>query len=99
MGAVAGGFGASAVGSFGVCTSAGGGTGVAGAVLPGGVGAGGGAGDSGAVAPGGVAGGVWASTAEGPRDKATGIIAIARWRKRRGRFIEGVSLVLADVSR
>jgi hypothetical protein len=30
---------------------------------------------------------------------AAGIIAIARRRKRRGRFIERVSLVLADVSR
>src|SRR6476620_5692111 len=57
-GAVTGGFAASAVGFFGVCTSAGGGTGVAGVVVPGGVGVAGGASAAGAVAPGGVAGGV-----------------------------------------
>jgi hypothetical protein len=99
-GAEAGGFGASAVGFAGVWTSAGGGAGVVGVAVPGGAGAAGGAGVAGgAVAPGGVAGGVWASTAESPRDMAAGIIAIARRRKRRGRFIERVSLVLADVSR
>ncbi|GAB1717393.1 MAG: hypothetical protein NTAFB05_24350 [Nitrobacter sp.] len=96
---MAGGFGASPVGFAGVCTSAGGGAGVAGAAVPGGVGAAGGAGVAGAVAPGGVAGGVWANTAGSPGDKATAIIAIARRRKRRGQFIERVSLiVLADVS-
>src|SRR6185437_14152943 len=66
-GAVTGGFGASAVGFAGVCTSAGGGVGVAGVAVPGGVGAAGGAGVAGVVAPGGVAGGVWASTAGSPR--------------------------------
>jgi hypothetical protein len=86
-GAVADGFGASAVGFAGVCTSAGGGVGVAGATVPGGIGASGGAGVAGAVAPGGVAGGVWASTAESPKDKAAGITAIARRRKGRGQFI------------
>jgi hypothetical protein len=71
---------------------------VAGVVVPGAVGAAGGAGVAGAVAPGGAAGGVWASTVESPSDKAAGIIAIARRRKRRGQFIERVSLVvLADV--